>query len=217
MAITGNKIMIVGCGPGSPDFVTPAARAAVECADVLIGAQRLLDLFSEGGSGEAERIVVKKDTEAVLREITARHDHSRVVVLVTGDPGLFSLASAIIVRFGRDACGIVPGVSAVQMAFARFGLGSQDACVISAHASEPELCFGEFRTYRKIAVLGGGKELGPRVSPLLNILGRERYRFFACEDLTLPEERIFEIDTDGLAGHAFSSRTVILIVRKDLL
>ncbi len=218
MATSGKKILIVGCGPGSPDYLTPAARAAVKGADVLIGARRLLALFPERGRGEAERIVVEKDTEAILRVIAARQGRSRLVVLVTGDPGLFSLASVIIARFGRDACEILPGVSAVQTAFARLGLSWQDALIVSAHASEPGVCDSRFRASGKIAILGGGRELGLRVSPLLSRLEVEKHCVFACEDLTLPEERISEIGAgDDIGGRLFSTRSVILIVRKDLL
>ncbi len=32
-------IVIVGCGPGSPEYLTPAAKKAVYAADVLVGAQ----------------------------------------------------------------------------------------------------------------------------------------------------------------------------------
>ena len=47
MEVKGPAIVIVGCGPGSPDYLTPLARRAVERAEVLVGASRLLDLFAE--------------------------------------------------------------------------------------------------------------------------------------------------------------------------
>ena len=214
MAIVKNKIIIVGCGPGSPDYLTPAARAAVADAEALIGATRLLALFPDGG---AERIAVGKDTEIILEEVARRWNRLRIVVLVTGDPGLYSLASLIVRRFGRDACMIVPGVSAVQTAFARIGLCWQDARIISAHAAVPELNGEELAACDKIAILGGDKELARRLSPIINIMEPRGCRIFACEDLTLPEERISEIAADSLTGRVFSIRTVILIVRKELL
>ncbi len=45
MAIEDQSISIVGCGPGSLDYLTPAALRAIEEAEVLVGAIRLLDLF----------------------------------------------------------------------------------------------------------------------------------------------------------------------------
>jgi precorrin-6y C5,15-methyltransferase (decarboxylating) CbiE subunit len=212
MAINEEKIMIVGCGPGSPDYLTPAARSAVEGAGTLIGARRLLALFPGGG---AERIPVEKDTGIILREIATRRGRSRIVVLVTGDPGLYSLAAAVIGRFGRDACAVVPGVSAVQTAFARLGLSWQDAGIVSAHATEPDVCGSRFRTFGKVAVLGGGGELGLRVLPLLDVLGADSHRVFACEDLTLPEERVRQVRLEDLASISLSPRTVALLIRED--
>ena len=122
MAVKANPITIVGCGPGSPELVTPAARRAVEQAEVLLGAARLLALFA---ASAAERVVVDAHATRAPDEIAARRDR-RVVVLVSGDPGLFSLAAPLLRRFGRDACEIIPGISSLQVACARLGLGWDD-------------------------------------------------------------------------------------------
>ncbi|MHB8767197.1 MAG: SAM-dependent methyltransferase, partial [Deferrisomatales bacterium] len=39
------RILIVGCGPGSPEHLTGAARAAAEGADWVLGPPRLQALF----------------------------------------------------------------------------------------------------------------------------------------------------------------------------
>jgi cobalt-precorrin-7 (C5)-methyltransferase len=213
MEVKEHKIAIVGCGPGSPDYLTAAARGAIEKAEVIVGTERLLALFPGLGS---ERITLGKDTELILREIAARRGRP-IAVLVTGDPGLYSLASLIIKRFGRDACKVVPGISSIQTAFARLGLAWQDAKIISAHASAPEFSGEELCTYGKIAILGGDKELPRHLTPLADFMGRKGYRIFLCEDLTLPEERIYEIGAAGLEAVSLSARAVILIVRKDML
>jgi len=41
------KLNIVGVGPGSTDFVTPAARKIVKEAQLVIGAQRSIALFNQ--------------------------------------------------------------------------------------------------------------------------------------------------------------------------
>lgn len=40
------KISIVGAGPGSADYVTPIAKKTVGNAQVVIGAERALELFA---------------------------------------------------------------------------------------------------------------------------------------------------------------------------
>lgn len=215
MAVKERKITIVGCGPGARDYLTPVAAAAIAEAEVLIGASRLLDLFPDR---EAERIVMGKDSSLILDEIALRKGKSLIVVLVTGDPGLYSLAAAVIKRFGRDSCRVLPGISAMQIAFARLGVSWEDVKIISTHAAKPELSGAELCQYGKIAILGGDREIVRRLASLLNFMMEKDYRIFIGADLTLPEERFYEIEGDNcLPDQPLSTRAIILIVRKDIL
>ena len=94
-------ITIAGCGPGALEYVTPAALHAIEQAEVLVGARRLLETFPRVA---AERIVVGADVHKALDAMAKHVGRRRIVVLVTGDPGLCSLARPVIRGFGRDAC-----------------------------------------------------------------------------------------------------------------
>ena len=134
MAIV-RHITIVGCGPGSPEYVTPAAIAAVEKADLLIGTERLVRLFSPRPT---QSVVVNSTVEQALDAIEQRPDCKNVAVLVTGDPGIFSLARLVIERFGREQCRVIPGISSVQAAFARLGLDWADTRILSAHKEDPD-------------------------------------------------------------------------------
>jgi cobalt-precorrin-7 (C5)-methyltransferase len=212
MEVKGPAIVIVGCGPGSPDYLTPLARQAVERAEVLIGASRLLDLFAEH---PGERVVVGADMEEVLREIGARR-HRKVAVLVTGDIGLCSLAQPVLRRFGREACELVPGVSSIQVAFARVGLDWLDARIIDAHGASPDIESGALAEEAKIAILGGKLESLRWVARVARMLG-DGYRIYVCENLTLPEEKIRSVRPAELDGLDTSSRTVFLLIKETLL
>jgi precorrin-6y C5,15-methyltransferase (decarboxylating) CbiE subunit len=214
MAVEKKKIIIVGCGPGAVDCITPAAEAAAGKADVLIVSQRLKDLFPKC---PAERIDSGTDVAGILDTIASRRDDGRqVVLLATGDPGIFSLAKPVIRRFGRENCEVIPGISSIQVAFARLGLDWQDARIISAHSSEPEMTAADLRPAGKIAVIGGRETTLAWIAGLLRDLGSGR-RVFLCEDLTLPGERIREIDPTDLAGLPVSSRAIVLIIQGELL
>ena len=39
------KLSVIGIGPGLPEYITPAARKAVQGAEVVIGAERSLKLL----------------------------------------------------------------------------------------------------------------------------------------------------------------------------
>ena len=208
------RIIICGCGPGSPDYLTPAVVRAVAGAEVLVGAGRLLGLFPESG---AEKIPVGLDIEGILKFIeSCRQRRQQVVVLVTGDPGLASLAQPVLRRFGRESCLLIPGVSSVQLAFARLGLDWSDAMIIDAHGRSPEYNPDDLGEKKKLAILGGTVEAAAWVQSCCRH-GGDDYRLFCCENLSLPGERIREVTTEDLNDGALSSLTVFLLIHRDCL
>ena len=129
-------ITIVGLGPGSPEYITPLAAKAVKGAEILVGARRLIDLFP---NHRAKTIIeMGSQVETVLEEMAGLQDRP-MVVLVSGDPGLSSLARPVIARFGREACRVIPGISSIQVAFARLGLDWGKARIIDAHGRTQKL------------------------------------------------------------------------------
>jgi precorrin-6y C5,15-methyltransferase (decarboxylating) CbiE subunit len=211
MEMKERRITIVGCGPGSPDHVTPAARAAALGADVLVGAERLLSAFPDSS---ARRVVVRADIPEVLGQIDQHLAAGRrIVVLVSGDPGLFSLAQPVIERFGAGNCQIIPGVSSVQTAFARLGIPWHNARILSAHKAAPEVDMAALRQADAIAVLLGHADSFAWCVRLWDKLG-DGYRGFLCENLTLADESVRELERGG-SGSAGAGRGIVVFARKD--
>ena len=214
MAVEKKKIIIVGCGPGAADYITPAAKAAAAEAEVLIVSKRLRGLFPEVA---AERIDSGTDVDGILEIMASRRDEGRqVVLLATGDPGIASLARPAIRRFGRDNCEVIPGISSVQIAFARLGLDWQDARIVTAHSRNPQVSVADLRKAGKIAILGGRPEALTWTAGLIAELGGD-CRVVLCEELTLPGERVREVSADELTTLPVSTRAIILILRGKLL
>jgi precorrin-6y C5,15-methyltransferase (decarboxylating) CbiE subunit len=203
------KIAIVGCGPGARECLTIEALSAINGAQAVIGSARLLSLFPDL---TAERITVRGYREETIEAIK-QHQDRRVALLVTGDPGLASLASAVIEHFGIAACQVLPGVSSVQTAFARVGLSWEGARIISAHASEPASDPNSFANESKVAVLTGNAESMHWIATLAHRLGKE-WRIIVAQDLTLADEKVFEVDPEALEQLPQPLRAVILFLRK---
>lgn len=208
-----SPILIVGCGPGSADYLTPAALKAVEGVEVILGSQRLLDLFP---SVRAERIALKAGVEELLEAVEARLGLQRMAVLVSGDPGVFSLARLVIRRFGPELCRVIPGISSVQVAFARLGLNWDDACIISAHTGDPapDLCLGKSE---KMAILGGRRGSMERIARDFVESATGSWRVFVFENLAMEDERMREVAARELGALDVSPRSVLLIIRRELL
>ena len=213
MAVTQRRIKIVGVGPGSPDFITAACRRTVEQADLLIGAGYLLALFPDV---QGERLAVGGNVEAALAAITAAGSDRRVAVLVSGDPGLLSLARLVLARFGREACEVIPGVSSIQVAFARLGLEWGNAQIVDVHGRVPVLPAATLAATDRIALMLGCTRSGAWLEEVAAAL-RASHHFIACERLTHTDERIHELDASELSGMAAARQTIILAIRKELL
>lgn len=208
MALNHEKfITIVGCGPGSVEYVTPAAKTAIEHADILAASPSLQKLFAYV---RAERIVIEADTGAALEAIAAQSG-KRIVVAVSGDPGISSFGRLVIQRFGRDNCKTVAGVSAVQVAFASLGIDWTGAYIVSAHGRKPAVETQLLRLFDRIAVLTGTEDSLHWIQSFINSSNRA-YRVWVCENMTLDSEKIFEMPPDEVAKAQLKSLAVIVLV-----
>lgn len=200
-------LTIAGCGPGALELITPAARAAACAARLLIGSERLLACFPEAAG---ERLVYRADTAAVLRALEAGPHPA--CVLVSGDPGLCSLARPVRARFGA-ACRVIPGVSAVQAAFAAAGADWLGSITLSCHGRQPpQVDLGALRWSPALAVLCGDAGALAWIADLHARLGDGR-RIVVCEDLTLPTERIRTVAADELAALGPASLSIVLLLK----
>ncbi len=204
-------IVIVGCGPGSPDYLTPAARRAVEGAQVLVGAGHLLELFPRH---PVQRIMVKADIRGVLEEMEEHFLRQRkIAVLVSGDPGLCSLAQPVLKRFGPESCKVIPGISSLQVAFARLGLDWRNARIVDAHGENPEMDPAALAGAEKMAVFAGRAGAMKWIEDLVQAIPGQ-YDIYVCENLTLEGEQIRQVEARDLRHLAVSTRTIVLMVKK---
>ncbi len=204
-------ITIAGCGPGSIDLIPPAVHTAVAHADLVAGTQRLLDQFP---SLHAEKLAVGSHIAATLETLAeALTQKKKIVVLVTGDPGLCSLARPVLERFGKEKCRIIPGISSVHAAFAAAGLEWTDARILSAHDKAPSLAPALLKDEARLAVLAGNPRHAEWIESLVSTLAPS-HQIWACENLSLPEESVRLIDHVRFADLA--SRTVLLFIKKDI-
>jgi precorrin-6y C5,15-methyltransferase (decarboxylating) CbiE subunit len=193
----GNKVVIIGCGPGSIDYLTQKALRRIREADVLVGSRRLLSLFPEV---KAEKLLLGKNYRAILTKIASLCTRKRVIVLVSGDPGFFSYARLVINTLGKENCEVVPGISSVQLAFAAIGRPWNDACFLSLHGRRAELprLAEAIRTRAAVAVLNDAAVSPSLLCHFLRREGIKGKKVYICENLSLENERIRELDLSSL-------------------
>lgn len=135
------RLTVVGTGPGTPLWRTPAVSRAVAEATDLVGYGLYLDLLGPAAEGKALHSSDLSEEEARARKALDLAAEGRQVALVcSGDPGVYALATLVVElidrrddpRWNRIDISVEPGVSALQAAAARAGapLG-HDFCAVS--------------------------------------------------------------------------------------
>ena len=133
------SLTIVGLGPGTAEWLTPAASHALARATDLVGYGPYLDRASllphQHRHASDNRVEVERATLAL--DLAAKGKH--VAVVSGGDPGVFAMAAAVFEALDGGAPAwqsvtitVEPGITAMLGAAARLGapLGG-DFCAIS--------------------------------------------------------------------------------------
>jgi precorrin-6B methylase 1 len=122
----------------------------------------------------------------------------------------------VVGRFGLGAVRIIPGISSVQMAFARLGLDWADARILSAHGRTPEIALHELPRWDKIVVLAGSREALQWSAVAARAL-EASHAAILCENLTLDDERVRPMTPDQLDDVSAASLSLVLLIRRGLM
>ncbi len=120
---------IIGIGV-SPSDLTVTQLELIKKADILVGGTRLLEHFNDL---ECTKKVIDRNLSDLAAFIKQQMEHSRIVVLASGDPLFFGIGSYLARTLGPDLVKIHPNVSAMAAAFARLKLPWHDAAFVSCH------------------------------------------------------------------------------------
>jgi cobalt-precorrin 5A hydrolase / precorrin-3B C17-methyltransferase len=135
------QLSVIGTGPGTPDWMSPEVRLLVEGATDLVGYARYLDLLGPlAHNKQRHESDNRKELDRAREALDLAALGRSVVVVSSGDPGIFAMAAAVFEVLEQDAhpawqtvqIRVCPGISAMQAAAARLGapLG-HDFCVMS--------------------------------------------------------------------------------------
>jgi cobalt-precorrin-7 (C5)-methyltransferase len=215
------KINIIGTGPGSRDYVTPAARKLVQASQVVIGAKRSLKLFQEDIKGETLELTAKNMEEALKYALVSAQNEKVVALLSTGDPGFSGILGSVLRRSMNENIDInvIPGISSMQACAARLCIGWDDAVFLAFHDGadlEKKRALAEAVKARKtVLLLPEPKTFPPReiAKYLLSVGADKETSVSVCENLTLNNESIIDTTLGEVAKLSFSSLCVMVIKR----
>jgi cobalt-precorrin-7 (C5)-methyltransferase len=191
-----NKVYIIGIGSGTEDYLLPIARKEIENSDCLIGGRRALRLFQ---LLHKEERLLEGNFDQVIPFLLKEREKKKIAVLVSGDPGLYSFLGTISRVLEKEDYVVIPGVSTVQIAFARIGARWEDATLLSLHGRKMDDLAGRVESSMKTFLFTDPGFPPEKIAAYLLEKGVENRRAIVMENLTYPDERIVDADLKSLS------------------
>ncbi|MBR4581732.1 MAG: precorrin-6Y C5,15-methyltransferase (decarboxylating) subunit CbiT, partial [Lachnospiraceae bacterium] len=204
------RITLAGVGMGNINMVTAEVQKAVKDADLLLGAERLIDIFKDSVA-KKEKMYLSKD---IIPYIQEHPEYRNIVILFSGDSGFYSGAKKLYEALGRSTnegkianenaddrvegseekttdvvISILPGISSVSALAARLKVNYDDAMILSMHGKEIHNLAEKIRYNKKIFLLLSGKEDVRRIGREL-INAELDVQIFAASSLSYENEQI---------------------------
>jgi len=186
--VTAPWLTIIGIGEDGIDGLSPAARALVEGADILVGGERHLTLVGEIAAEKHAWPSPFAQGRALLESLRGR----RVVVLASGDPMWFGIGATLTRWFDPAEMTVLPHPGAFSLAAARLGWPLQNCLCLTVHGRPLASLVLNFQPGRRLLILGEDGGSPAAILALLAESGFAASRLLVLERLGGPQERIVE-------------------------
>ena len=200
------EVFIAGIGPGSEALQTQEVRAAIERADCLIGARRMLDAVA----GPQQLAIDAIAPETIASHIAQHPECGVFCVVMSGDTGFYSGTKKLLPLLRDCRVRVLPGLSSMSYLCARVGVSYEDAVPVSLHGRDFDIA-REVRRRRKVFTLVGGDGGMQALCERLTQAGLGHVRIAVGERLSYPDEAITRGTAQELRSHTFDKLSAALI------
>ena len=204
-------VLILGVGGDGPAGLCSSWLDRIDAADELWGSERLLAHWPDY---HGSRIVLGSD---IVQRVVSLADRGEkgIVILASGDPGLYGIAGAVLRQLAPAEVEIVPHPSSLQVAFARAGIPWSDAILTSAHRRPVAEVVGWARRARKLGILTDPHNTPGHLAQVLLDAGIADCRVIVAENLGAPAEQLIDVRLSQLEGLSFAPLNVMLLLRDE--
>lgn len=205
------KVTVVGIGPGSRGTMTGEVRAAIDEADCLIGAARMLGSVSHPRQLCLQEIAPEKIANAIFSHPECR----RFTVVMSGDVGFFSGTKKLLPMLSGCEIRVLPGISSLVYLCAKVNKSYEDVVPVSLHGRKHDIA-QDVGCHRRVFALVGGEDGMKNLCTRLAEAGMGGVRMYIGERLSYPEEKIIEGTAETLASGTYASLSAALIENDSL-
>lgn len=134
------NLLIVGVGPGSPEYLTCIAIDAIKKSKYIIGYKYTLDTVESIIDKAKQEVyhVTMQNQESIYQNVYNRmEDGEYCTVPFTGDANFSEseVVDRLLEIFGDNTVEIIPGISSIQVASSKTKIPLDKSCVVSFHVS----------------------------------------------------------------------------------
>lgn len=184
----GRVVYLVGIGMGGEDQLTGRAMDCLEAAQVITGADRMLESVRSYADGK-RTFSAYKPSEMV--QWLGSFQWEEAALVLSGDTGFYSGAEAASKAFMREGWDVefVPGISSLSYFCARLGKGWQNVVPVSCHGRECDVV-ACIRKHKSCFILLGGQISVASLCRQLVGSGMSHVSIWAGENFSYQDERI---------------------------
>jgi cobalt-precorrin-7 (C5)-methyltransferase len=223
-------LFVIGVGPGSPSYLTDAAKEAIRRSQYIVGYRYTLSTIESIIDRSRQKIfeVTMKTQEGIYTKVyDAMQDGECCTVPFTGDASFSEseVVDRLLQIFGEENVEIIPGISSIQVAAAKSRVPIDKSLVVTFHVT------GDIEQKKQdlLKAVSDGKSviLLPRPwpnDPAKHFMQSDIARFlrksdintgglkvWVFEHLTTDKETIFRGNVSDLEGRDFSDLSVMVI------
>lgn len=203
------KVVLVGAGPGNPEYLTKKAADAIKNSDVLIGAERMLAVGAALLEGEGKPSFISCRKEEIAAFLREHEEYQKAAILYSGDIGFYSGAKGMRVLLDEFEIEEASGVSSVVYFLNRLGIPWHETTLISLHGKQENL-LPLIREKKWVCALLGERGQISHISKKLLQAGLTEVKITVGERLSYPEERIAAGKPSSFENQEFEALSVAL-------
>ncbi|MDR1744989.1 MAG: precorrin-6y C5,15-methyltransferase (decarboxylating) subunit CbiE [Planctomycetota bacterium] len=206
------RISLVGIGMGGSEGMTLEARKALEEADVVLGAERLLNTLKtlDVPCGVPAKKIAEALPENIARLVRGHPEWNRIAVALSGDIGFYSGARRLLDLLEGHDIHLFCGISSPQYFAARLRRPWQDFHLVSAHGTVCDI-LAETLNHPAVFFLTGGAIGAADIVNELCAAGLDDALVTVGENLAAANENIVAAKAGELTGRAFAPLAVALV------